>query len=652
MDLCSRLAQGRDDGQFLKIFRQMPSEMSHEWVRSFEDGPIGQINMPTTPARMQDVFLAASQIQSPADRATFLNDACDGDTELQSRIEALLRAHDQPDSMLDQPVIAALDLGEAGICEIDLDVERSPDAAASLQFLDPPTRPDSLGRISHYEMLQVLGRGGFGIVFRAFDDVLHRVVAVKVLLPTLALSAPARMRFLREARSSAQVRHENVVQVYEVGEQPLPHIAMEFIPGETLQQRLDRSGPLDVAEVIRIGRQIAEGLVAAHATGLIHRDIKPGNVLLEDGLVKITDFGLARAIDDASLSHSGLIAGTPMYMSPEQAKGELVDQRADLFSVGTVLYEMVVGQPPFRASGTLAVLKRVIEDSPQQIREIISETPQWLCDIIAKLHAKRPEDRFQSARELAVVLAECETQLRSSEILNDSSSAPSKMAEPARRLRRTWNSRLATMFTLGVGVSALVLMGPRLVNSSQPPFFNSLVNLFCDQELREQKVIHASPRVSHPVVLWKFAPARDKPVPPPGADQNSVTIEEDTWRIENAENIGNFNVLLGTILDDIPADGLIVFRAKVKVEAKNKLTWGDLQLGVGSPAFHGYEWPAHLGEYRGDVPEWTQKELRYPASVFRQRNPPSIPVYVGLHADGVLWIKDAELLYIPPDSKQ
>ena len=212
-----------------------------------------------------------------------------------------------------------------------------------LGFLAPATRPDSLGRIGHYEVLQVLGQGGFGIVFRAFDDVLHRVVAVKVLSPQMAATSPARKRFLREARSSAQVRHENVVQVYEVGEQPLPYIVMEFIPGETLQQRLDRTGPLDVAEVVRIGRQIAEGLAAAHATDLIHRDIKPGNVLLEarPRRVKITDFGLARAADDASISQSGIIAGTPMYMAPEQAKGETLDQRADLFSLGSVLYQMV-----------------------------------------------------------------------------------------------------------------------------------------------------------------------------------------------------------------------------------------------------------------------------------------------------------------------
>ena len=244
---------------------------------------------------------------------------------------------------------------------------------------------------------------------------------------------------MREARSSAQVRHENVVQVYEVGEQPLPYIAMEFIPGETLQQRLDRTGPLDVAEVVRIGRQIAEGLAAAHATDLIHRDIKPGNILLEGGQhrVKITDFGLARAADDASMSQSGIIAGTPMFMAPEQAKGETLDQRADLFSLGSVLYAMAAGRPPFRANGTLAVLKRVAEDTPRPIREIIPETPQWLCDIIAKLHAKNPDDRFQSAREVADVLADCEAQLKANSKLKDFSRIPREQAA-ARSGRRKW----------------------------------------------------------------------------------------------------------------------------------------------------------------------------------------------------------------------
>jgi formylglycine-generating enzyme required for sulfatase activity len=285
------------------------------------------------------------------------------------------------------------------------------DEPLSLAFLAPATRPEALGRLGHYEVLEVLGQGGFGIVFRAHDDVLQRVVAIKVLAPALAATSAARKRFLREARAAALVRHGNVVQTYAVEEQPLPYLVMEFIAGETLQQRLDRTGPFDAAEVAAIGRQIAEGLAAAHAAGLIHRDVKPGNVLIESGpglCVKLTDFGLARAADDASLTQSGVVAGTPMYMSPEQARGEALDPRSDLFSLGSVLYAITTGQPPFRADNPLAVLKRVAEDAPQPILELIPETPVWLCDLSARLHAKEASARIQSATVVATLLAQGE----------------------------------------------------------------------------------------------------------------------------------------------------------------------------------------------------------------------------------------------------
>lgn len=161
-------------------------------------------------------------------------------------------------------------------------------------------------------------------------------------------------------------------------------------------------------------------------------------MLLEGGQhkVKITDFGLARTADDASISQSGILAGTPMYMAPEQAQGQTLDQRADLFSLGSVLYQMVAGRPPFRANTTVAVLKRVAEDKPRAIREIIPETPQWLCDIIAKLHAKDPDDRYQSAREVADVLADCEAQLKANAKLKDYSRIP--RSRPRRSGRRKW----------------------------------------------------------------------------------------------------------------------------------------------------------------------------------------------------------------------
>jgi serine/threonine protein kinase/Leucine-rich repeat (LRR) protein len=373
------------------------------------------------------IFTAALEKADPAARAAYLTEVCAGDAQRRRRLEGLLAAHASAASFLELPPVGPSPrplspaAGEKGTGDGDSGdtLGHEGDAAAEdkepLTFLEPTTRADSLGRIGHYEVLEVLGKGGFGIVFRAFDEQLQRVVAVKVLAPALAATSPARRRFLREARSSAKVRHENVVQVYAVEEQPLPYLVMEFVPGETLQERLARTGPLEVPEAVQLGQQIAEGLAAAHGTGLIHRDIKPGNILIEAiprPRIKITDFGLARAADDASLSQSGIVAGTPMFMAPEQASGETIDHRADLFSFGSVLYTMCSGRPPFRAKNTLAVLKRVAEDTPRPIREIIPEVPEWLCDLIAKLHAKKPADRFASAQEVADLLAQHLAQLQ------------------------------------------------------------------------------------------------------------------------------------------------------------------------------------------------------------------------------------------------
>ncbi|HVJ68364.1 MAG TPA: protein kinase [Caulifigura sp.] len=389
----------------------------------------------------RDLFLAALEINDPAARRTHLYAACAGDAALLARVEALLDSHDGQSQFLKTPAVqqmaavsdpgldATIALGDDSTREevVDPTIVYPPEPAGMtpqrndaedenhLGYLDPSSKSESLGRLAHYEVLEVIGRGAFGTVLRAFDEKLHRVVAIKVMAPELASTSPARRRFLREAQASAAVRHEHVVGIHAVEEKPLPYIVMDYIPGQTLQKRLDERGPLDVQTVLMLGRQIAEGLAAAHSINLIHRDIKPSNILLETSVldrIKITDFGLARAADDASLTQSGMIAGTPMYMAPEQALGKKLDQRADLFSFGSVLYQMVSGRPPFRAPSALAVLKRVADEPPRPIQEIIPETPDWLCGIIAKLHAKEPEDRFQSAREVADLLADCEAKLK------------------------------------------------------------------------------------------------------------------------------------------------------------------------------------------------------------------------------------------------
>ncbi len=441
----------------------------------------------------RDIFTAAREMTDRAERASFLNARCAGDTALRLRIERLLRADESPDSFLDVPAGELLDLhpGDTLPEAREQEVNCSPGSDGddeSFPFLEPPRRTDSLGRIGHYEVLEVLGRGGFGIVFRASDEALQRVVAVKVLSPLLAATAPARKRFLREARASAAVWHDNVVQVYAVEEKPLPYLVMEFIPGETLQQRLDRRGALEVHQVLSIGRQIAEGLAAAHVTGLIHRDVKPANVLLERGpgeRVKLTDFGLARAADDSSITQSGLICGTPRYMSPEQAQGQSLDHRTDLFSLGSVLYTMCTGRPPFQAANVLAVLKRVAEETPRPISEINPEVPPWLCAIIARLQAKEPQQRFQSAREVADLLARGLTMLEQSKTLlqmplpsGSPDNGPGDQAlvaipkieaanRPGRRHGRRWAFALA--LSLVAAAATLVLLKPLSVRSKASP---------------------------------------------------------------------------------------------------------------------------------------------------------------------------------------
>ncbi len=279
---------------------------------------------------------------------------------VQQRVEVLLRAHEQASQFLAAPVVDQVDRDSftaklpthsaSSLDDSELSVR---DLPAGL--LTPSEKPGELGKLSDYEVLEIVGRGGMSVVLKAFEPKLHRLVAIKVMAGHLAASSAARRRFEREAKAVAAVRNEHVVAIHAVQPNgPTPYLVMEFIGGISLQERLDRHGPLELKEVLRIGQQAALGLAAAHAQGLVHRDIKPANILLENGVerVKLTDFGLARAADDASITQSGTIAGTPNYMSPEQADGKSVDHRSDLFSLGSVLYAMATGHPPFRADGS------------------------------------------------------------------------------------------------------------------------------------------------------------------------------------------------------------------------------------------------------------------------------------------------------------
>ncbi|WP_182867909.1 serine/threonine-protein kinase [Rhodopirellula sp. JC639] len=287
-------------------------------------------------------------------------------------------------------------------------------------FLQSSDDPGSIGRFARYEIKRILGRGGMGIVMQALDTSLGRHCAVKVLVPELASSAASRRRFSREARSAAAVVHPHVVPIQTVDEyNGIPYLVMPVVEGQSLQQRVDADGPLSVIETVRIASQVAEGLAAAHDQGLVHRDIKPANVLLENGVerVQITDFGLARAVDDASMTRSGVIAGTPQYMSPEQAHGDTIDHRSDLFSLGSLTYFMLAGRSPFRAETTMGVLNRIGNDEPRGIRSINADAPQWLEQIVLRLLSKSPDDRFQSAAEVAELLQNWHAHLQQPDIM-------------------------------------------------------------------------------------------------------------------------------------------------------------------------------------------------------------------------------------------
>jgi hypothetical protein len=275
-------------------------------------------------------------------------------------------------------------------------------------ILGTPNHPEMLGRLGRYDIERVIGSGGMGIVLKAHDSELNRPIAIKLLAPHLAHVGAARERFAREGRAAAAVVHEHVVAIHNVESGgPLPFLVMQYVPGRSLQARVDEDGPLGVEEMLRIGVQAAAGLAAAHRQGLVHRDVKPANILLENTVERavLTDFGLARAIDDASLTQTGILAGTPHYMSPEQALGESIDHRSDLFSLGAVLYFMATGRPPFRGASALGVLHRISQDAHRPVWQVNAEIPDDVSDVIDRLLEKKPGRRPASADEVQLTLA-------------------------------------------------------------------------------------------------------------------------------------------------------------------------------------------------------------------------------------------------------
>jgi tetratricopeptide (TPR) repeat protein len=297
------------------------------------------------------------------------------------------------------------------------DADKSTETAAFLKGVakasptPTPAAVDLVGQmLEQYRIGDVLGRGGMGVVYRAEDTRLGRTVAVKVLPEARADDEERRRRFLREARSAASVTHPNIVTVHEVGEhEGRIFLVMELVAGETLSARIAR-GRLALPEAMRIARGIARGVARAHANGVIHRDLKPSNVMVDaDGEPKVLDFGLAksRGRDDAASTHAtseGLVLGTPQYMSPEQARGEAVDVRTDVFSLGLIVYEMLAGKPPFAAASTSDVIAAILRDRHEPLGKIAPDLPATIDAIVDRCLAKAPLERYANAGELLAAL--------------------------------------------------------------------------------------------------------------------------------------------------------------------------------------------------------------------------------------------------------
>ncbi|MGE3821338.1 MAG: protein kinase [Isosphaeraceae bacterium] len=441
----------------------------------------------------ETIFAEALSRTRPEDRSAFLDVVCQSDATLRARVEALLEATERDDDFLHQPPVEQVTSGEvegdralarrllfqeaaASGGEPPEDHDDPEDWGGLRALLGPSDRSEAVGRLGRHDVLRVLGRGSTGIVLLAIDAGLDRIVALKVLSPVLAASGPARRRFVREARALASISHENVVVVHAVEEnhEP-PFLVMGFVHGGSLQDRIRRDAPFTTVELLRIGAQAARGLGAAHAVGLIHRDVKPANLLIEEetALVKLSDFGLARAADDTSLTGTGFIAGTPAYMAPEQAAGRPVDHRCDLFALGAVLYACATGKAPFQGDSTVSVLRKVCDEPHVPVIAVNPEAPDWLSAIIDRLLAKNPDDRPDSADELAESLERCLAKVQAGETVTraDAGLAPIPPSPPAPTATgigpRTWR------WAAGVGSSSLLagawLLGLTGVLVDPPP---------------------------------------------------------------------------------------------------------------------------------------------------------------------------------------
>jgi serine/threonine protein kinase/Tol biopolymer transport system component len=400
--------------------------------------------------KIEKIYHAALE-REPGERAAFLLEACAGDDELRREAESLLTFRERTGGFMDAP---AMEVAAEALAR-EQARNRSPDGQMT-------------GRsISHYRVLEKLGEGGMGIVYKARDTHLDRLVAIKVL-PAASVADPDRKkRFVQEAKLASSLNHPNIIHIYDIDtSEGADFIAMEYVTGRRLDQMVGRKG-LPLKEALRIAIQVADALARAHAAGIVHRDLKPSNVMVtESGLAKVLDFGLAKLTEPATdqvaptettkpVTEEGAVVGTVGYMSPEQAEGKKVDARSDIFSFGSLLYEMLTGRRAFRRDSPMATLAAILREDPKPIGTILENPPAELERLIARCLRKDPERRAQNMADVRVALEE---------LKEDSDSG--KLPVPVRPRRHAWAyvGLALILLALAVGTLAWLLRRP-----SQPP---------------------------------------------------------------------------------------------------------------------------------------------------------------------------------------
>ena len=349
--------------------------------------------------------------------------------------------------------------------------DRAAEIMRLLEPLSPGSKSTDLGTLDGYRIEKILGAGSSGVVFQAVDESLGRTVALKILRPSLG--AAARERFITEARATATIDHANVIAIYQVGvggeSDSLAYIAMQLLPGETLDEWLSRTQVLSVEEATNAAKQVADGLVAAHAQGLIHRDIKPANLWIVAGTnqVKILDFGLVRMTDEnPQLTCTGMIAGTPCYMSPEQSRGADLDERSDLFSLGCVLYQSLTGKLPFESANALATLQSIQRDQPAPPASLDDKIPTDVSDLTMVLLEKSSLRRPKSATDVSNAL---ESNREDWSFEADHYSAAKPPIKPRRvshsqsQSGMSWGGLIATLLILGGFCWGAFMYGPQII---------------------------------------------------------------------------------------------------------------------------------------------------------------------------------------------